>query len=162
MRSALFVALALTACSGEDRTPEGAARLFLRAVEEGNATEVYRLLAPSTQEALGKLLQLAGAQAGGGRRFKPEELLAVGQEPGHGEVSEVLVASINGDRARVRLISAKKKVEDSVELVRVGAVWRVLLPPGVTAPVATPASAPASRPASAPSTAPASAPLRRP
>ena len=153
------VMLILAACGGEDRTPVGAATLFLRAIDEGNASEVYRMLAPSTQEALDKLQQLAGAQAGVGRRFKPEELLAVGQEPGWGERRwKIGETSINGDRARVRLLSAKK-TEDYLELVRVGGVWRVLLPPGVTAPLAAPT--PATRPASsAPAPPPASRPAR--
>jgi hypothetical protein len=139
----------LAACGGEDRTPGGAVALFLRAIDEGNTSEVYRMLAPSTQEELGTLQRLAGAQAGVGRRFKPEELLAVGQEPGWGERRwKIGETSINGDRARVRLLSAKKQTEDHLELVRVGDLWRVLLPPRVTAPIAAPT--PATRPASAP------------
>jgi hypothetical protein len=148
------VTLFLAACSGEDRTPEGAAALFLRAIDEGNASEVHRLLAPATREALGRLQQLAGAQAGGARRFKPEDLLAVGQEPGWGERKwKIGDASVDGDRARVRVVSAKK-AEDRLELVRVGGVWRVLLSPRATAPLAAPM--PATRPSSAPASRPAS------
>jgi hypothetical protein len=152
-RALTAAVMLLAACGGEDRTPAGAVALFLRAIDEGNASEVYRMLAPSTQEELGKLQRLAGAQAGVGRRFKPEELLAVGQEPGWGDRRwKIGETSINGDRARVRLLSAKKQAEDHLELVRVGDVWRVLLPPRVTAPLAAPT--PATRPASSPATAP--------
>jgi hypothetical protein len=160
-RWAALTAMALAACGTEDRSPEGATRLFLRAVEEGRSAEVFRLLAPASQQALERMAQLANAQAGGARRFKPEDLLAAGQEPSRVE-GDATVIEVRGDRARVRISSAKtpragtattkKAVQhDELELLRVGDVWRVVLPASATAP---------RPPASAPSTLPASQPAR--
>lgn len=48
----LVVSLAVAGgCVGKDRTPEGAAELFLRAAQEGDAAEVYALLAPSVRRS---------------------------------------------------------------------------------------------------------------
>jgi hypothetical protein len=165
--AALTAALALGACGTEDRNPEGAARLFLRAVEEGKAAEVFRLLAPASQQALERMAQLANAQAGGARRFKPEDLLAAGQEPSRFE-GNVTVVEVREGRARVRISSTKTPragatpttktatQHDELALLRVGEVWRVVLPPSATAP-RSPASAP-----STPSTLPASQPTSSP
>lgn len=153
---ALAVALALSqvSCSSEERTPEGTARLLVRAIKEGDNEQAYDLLAPQTHKRLEQLADLATAQTGGRNKLKPQDLLI-------GNMSRLPVdpalqvkpRSVNGDRAEVELIGKKHKVRHVLRMVRIKGRWRVLLPedsltlPDPSAPVAGPATRPASRPA---------------
>ena len=145
----LSVGVVLPACAGEDRSPEGTAKLFLRAVSEGDTAEVFHLLDPDAQAMLIRLTALANAQTGGGEQLKPEQPLAAGQEPPHFETNEVQLVEIKGDSARVRLLSKKKGAGEVLSLIRVKGVWRVRLPSELlsTTPATRPAQAPASIPA---------------
>jgi hypothetical protein len=137
-------------CAGKDRSPQGAVELFLRAIQEGDSAEVYRLLAPSSQRELEQRAQLAKAQAAG-RAVKPQELLAVGRDPyRYGEISQIRSLGVEGDRARVEIADARRPgaPRETLALERVEGRWRVVLPR--PAPVEAPASAPATRPASQP------------
>jgi hypothetical protein len=124
----MIVAGLLGGCRGEDGTPEGTVRLFIRAAEESNAAEVYRLLAPGSREVLERQTQVANVQVGGGPRFRPEHLLAAGQALSRHEPSVVRVISVEGDKARVTVEDAKRQVKEVLDLVRVNGSWRVVMP----------------------------------
>lgn len=124
--AALLLA-ALGACNGEDRSPDGAVRKLVRSVDEGNAAEVYRLLAPESQRGLVERARIANAQVGGGQRFKPEDLLALGHVPPRHELAGVKLVREQGDRATVQL-SGKRGEREDVMLRKVEGHWRVILP----------------------------------
>jgi len=148
-------------CGGKDRSPQGAVELFLRAIQEGDAAEVYRLLAPSSQRELQQKAQLAKAQAAG-RVVKPQELLAVGGDHHREEIGQIRVIDVEGERARVEIGDAKIPggPREILMLERVEGRWRVVLPrPLSPMPADAPAPAPATRPASRPASQPSSRPL---
>lgn len=122
-----LLALGLTACSREDKTPDGAVRLLIRMIDEGNTSEAYRLLAPESQRALGERARIANAQTGGGQRFKPEDMLAIGQVPARHDLGGVKTVRIEGDRAKVQLES-KRGAREDLELRQVDGHWRVVVP----------------------------------
>jgi hypothetical protein len=141
---AVLLAPGAAGCGSKDRTPEGAVELFVRAAQEGDAAEVFRLLAPRCQQELQRKARLANAQAAG-RPFKPEDLLATGREVSRYEVTQIRTLSVQGDRARVEIADARKGVRESLELERVGESWRVVLPSPAAGAPSSPASAPASQ-----------------
>lgn len=144
LRLAVVLVPGAAACGGKDRTPEGAVELFVRAAQEGDAAEVYRLLAPRCQQELQRKARLANAQAAG-RRVNPEDLLATGREAPRYEVTQIRKLSVDGNRARVEIADARKGARESLELERVGEVWRVVLPSPAAGTASPPASAPASQ-----------------
>jgi len=119
--------VALVACGPRDTSPEGAVRQFLRATETGNTTAVVALLAPDSRKVIDQMVELATAQSGGHRRFKPEDLLAVAVEEPRYEAQHVEVVQLQGDRAIVRLEDAEGEAHEELHLVRVGGHWRVVL-----------------------------------
>jgi hypothetical protein len=128
---ALLCALTLSGCDQEDRTPEGAVQLFLKAVESGETEGVYKLLAPRTHQRLEALAKLASAQTGGRRKLKPVDLLVTGMDQVRTKRQAVAVSvvKIEGDRAKVKLVGGDGKQQQHVlELVRVGRRWRIVLP----------------------------------
>jgi hypothetical protein len=146
-RLALALAgLAAAGCRGKDRTPEGAAELFLRGTQEGDQAEVYRMLAPESQRELQERARVAQAQSGG-RVVKPEHLLAVGREMPRLEVNRIRPVSVQGGRAEVAIGNLRKGLQETLQLERVGDVWRVILPKPPPAPASQPATRPASVPA---------------
>jgi hypothetical protein len=122
--------LCAVGCGGPDRTPEGALRLFVKAVEDGNAAAAYRLLAPVSQRALGERARLANAHSGDGQRFKPEDMLAVGQNAARYDLAQAKVVRMDADgkRATMQLVSAKRGLREELELVLVDGAWRVVMP----------------------------------
>jgi hypothetical protein len=151
----MLLLLGLVGCGGEDRTPDGAVRFFLRTLEEGNPAAIYRLLGPAAQGELQRMAQLANAQVGGLHRFKPGDLIAAGQEPARHDVREVRLLKIEGERAQVLLLSSKKDTSEVIHLVRVNGQWRVEMSLART-PVTEPSSQPAASRPLAPTSAPAS------
>ena len=138
--------LVVAGCGGKDRTPEGAVELFLRAAQEGDAAEVYRLLAPSTQRELQQKARLAHAQAAG-RPVSPEHLLAVRPEIARPEVTRIHTVSIDGDRGSVEISNVRRAVRETLELERVGRHWRVHLPEPPQPPALAASRPAASQPA---------------
>jgi len=129
--SFLLLVLALLSCLGcqqEEQTPQGAALRFVRAANEGEAGDVFKMLDPAVQELLTKMSRLANAQSGGSQRYKPEDLLAVGQVPVALELTEVKVVKIeHGNRATVELVGSEK-MRQLLELVKIDKVWHIRLP----------------------------------
>lgn len=129
------LATLLGACASEESPKESVLR-FLRAVEESDREQVYKLLAPESQRLLGEIAAKANIHTGGGRRLVPQDLFAVGQERPASKIGELKVLEVKGDRARVQLetpITTKQKGVAAVkgevlELIRVDSVWRVKLP----------------------------------
>lgn len=166
----LFVSVALVlmlgACAPDDSTPEGAAKLFVRAVAMRDGPRMFELLAPDAQAKLKKMAELATAQTSGRRRFTAPELLAAGLDQPRYRLSRVQLAKVEGDRATVELLSAAEKERESLVMLRIDGRWRIVLPKGAMtvkraarSPERPPQSGPAPTSApSAPSTAPASAP----
>ncbi|MBW2736861.1 MAG: hypothetical protein JRH20_31135, partial [Deltaproteobacteria bacterium] len=72
------VVVSLVGCAPDDSSPEGAVKLFLRAVAMRDGPQMFELLAPVTQARLKKMAELATAQTSGRRRLAPDELLAAG------------------------------------------------------------------------------------
>ena len=129
-RSLSLAALLLAghaSCDGEERSPEGAVRRLVRSVDEGNASEVYNLLAPESQRALIERARIANAQVGGGQRFKPEDLLALGHVPPRYDLGSVKLVRSTGDRATVQL-TGKRGAREDLELRKLDGRWRILLP----------------------------------
>ncbi len=135
MRRCAALVLLLVACA-EEESPKECVQRFLRAVEEGDREQVYRLLAPSSQKQLAGIADKANTHTGGGRRLPPQDLFAVGQERPTAKIGELKVLEVKGDKARVQLKSLPKikgapsgveKIE-VLELVRIEGVWRILLP----------------------------------
>jgi hypothetical protein len=142
------VLLLLASCRPEDRTPEGAARLFLAAVQTSDTEALHRLIAPASRKKLAKLLHLANAQAGGPRKLKPKDLLVAGMNRlPTTKPMEAGKASVSGDRATVEVLVGKTAV-GRLDLVKEDGLWRVVLPEKALVPPEPGAS---SRPASQPS-----------
>jgi len=127
-RLLLLLLVVLAGCKQEASTPEAAVRAFVKAVEEGNRTEAYRLLAPASQQQLQTKANLANAQAGRGQHYKPSDLLAVGQEPPHEELNSIRTLRVEGDQAQVEIATSRSQKREVLSLVRVEKAWRVLLP----------------------------------
>ena len=150
----------LMGCRSEERSPLGAARKFVRAVESTDSQAIYGLLAPTTQAKLAELLHLAQAQAGGPRHLKAADLLVAGMyrlpltaSMELGQVKE------SGDRATVEILHRKKRIH-TLQLIRTEqGLWRVLLPDAALEPP-DPGAPAKSQPASQPT--PASNPANTP
>lgn len=141
-----FLVLTATAllggCTLNDRSPEGATRLFVEAVVSHKTDRVIELLAPATRKKVDALAKLASAQTGGRQHYKPEDMLVAGMQPplhNLGDSWEAAVQKEQGDRAEVRITSADKKHQQSFHLVRVGESWRVTLPDVLLGPLPQPA-----------------------
>jgi hypothetical protein len=124
---ALLALSLLAGCSSEERTPDGTVRRLIQLIDEGNLSEVYRLLAPDSQRALIERARIANAQTGGGQRFKPEDLLAIGQVPARHDLGGVKTVREAGDSATVQLQS-KRGAREDLELRKVDGRWRVVMP----------------------------------
>lgn len=149
MRALLALGVLLAGCTSLEDTPEGTARVLLRAIEAADDEKLLELLAPRTRKKLEELARLATAQTGGRNQIEPRDLLVVGMYGLPGERSpEVKGVKVQGDRARVQLLGPKK-VRRVLQLERVDGRWYVVLPDEMLRPPppAAPASAPSSRPA---------------
>lgn len=132
----------LGGCTINDRSPEGATRLFVEAIVSHKKDRVVELLAPATKKKVQALAKLASAQTGGRQRFKPEDILVAGMQPPLyklGDSWEVVVQKEQGDRAEVQITSADKKHHQTFQLERVGDHWRVTLPDELLKPLPQPA-----------------------
>jgi hypothetical protein len=133
--TAAALAALLTGCRAEDRTPGGAARLFLQAVETSDSEALEKLVAQASRKKLAELLHLANAQAGGPRKLKAKDLLVAGMNRlPTTDPLEAGKASVSGDRATVEVLEGKKSV-GRLDLVKTGGgLWRVVLPERALAP----------------------------
>ena len=117
-----------TGCGPSDRTPTGAVELFLQAVLMEQQQRVYELLHPGDQQQLTKLAQQANAQAGGGRRFEPHQMLDIGRSiigQGRGKLT---VVEQKAGRALVQVHGAKGKSSTRLSVIKVDRRWRIKLP----------------------------------
>lgn len=138
---ALLGTLLLGACTLSDRTPEGAVRLFVEAVQSGKSDDLLELLAPESRKQLEALAQLATAQTGGRHLFSPDELLVIGMKPPlHklGDSWKAEVTSEQGTRAEVRITSADNRHHQTFRLVHAQDRWRIVLPRDALAPLPNP------------------------
>ena len=126
---ALAATLALSSggCRDEDHSPEGAVRLLIQAVEELEAHKAYALLSSGTRKLLARRATLATEHTGGRRQLKPEELLLMGLDKIQLEADKIEVLEQTDQRARVKLVNSKKKVEEVLALVKEDGRWRVRL-----------------------------------
>jgi hypothetical protein len=125
----LLTAFFLAACSEDDEpsdeTPDGALKLFIRAMRVGDRENAYRLLAPDTQRQLQGLASQASQQIG--RTVEPAEMLAVERFALRWQLSGMSVRA-SGDRATVIVQGSGDTERAEVETVRVDNRWRVALP----------------------------------
>jgi hypothetical protein len=139
---AVLGAAALLGCNSDpdDRTPAGALRLFVGAMERSDRDvraleDAYRLLAPEAREALRARAERAESLAG--REMAPWDMLVQGRfrlrVPIDGQ--DALVERIDGDRAVVVVQGDDGVPRAEVPMVREGDRWRVHLDiPPVTRP----------------------------
>jgi len=118
-------------CQQRDQAVEDAVRAFLRAAAIGDDQQVYALLTPETQRALQSQAKLASAQTGGRQRFAAQSLLAASLTPPRHHLGHIEVLSVEGDRARVKLIDSTGKASEQWSLLRVEGGWRIELPEAV-------------------------------
>jgi hypothetical protein len=126
----LLVVLALLACEAESTDPEGVVRQFIGAVERGDEEEVIRLIDPASRNRLEEMARRANAHAGGGKRFRPRDFIAVGQEVPGVPLAGIKKIREGADRSEVELIGEKGGRREVLELLRVKGAWRVVLPSG--------------------------------
>lgn len=125
---ALAAALATTACPSRERTPEGAVKAFLQAVEVGRLNKVYEMLDPGSQKRLQDLAKMAEDQTGGRRKTKPEEMLVAGMAKARFRPGEMKTLTEDAHVARVKVHSGDKKRHEIFTLNRHEGRWRVVLP----------------------------------
>jgi hypothetical protein len=116
----------------DDRTPSGALRLFVTAMERSEhdaraLEDAYRLLAPDAREALAERARRAESLAG--REMKPADMLVQGRFRVRVPVSDrgELVERVEGDRAVVVVPGAGETGPVEVPMVKDGDRWRVVL-----------------------------------
>jgi hypothetical protein len=131
----LCVAVCFAGCSTatDDRTPSGAVRLLLRAVEHlerdpMKMDTVVRLLSPRTQSELAARAELASTLSG--RTFRPHDMIPAGRvflryAP---RTVRPLTERVSGLRATVTVHGSQPHEVATFHLVRVGSAWRVDIP----------------------------------
>jgi len=123
-----LVSAALSGCSREDNTPQGAVKAFMTAVASIESGKAYALLAGVTREALKTRAAEASRHTGGRNQLKPEDMILLGLVQSIHEVSNVEVVSESETRAKVRLTGGgKKPTVEELTLVKEEGGWRILL-----------------------------------
>ena len=135
VRNGLLVSVLLLSCQ-RGQSPEDTVRAFLRAAAGGERDKIFALLSPEDQRALADQARLATAQAGGGRRFEPQDLLASSLTKSEHDAAQIEPVSQQSDRAKVRVRSAKG-VAEIWQLLRIKGRWRVVLPKAAPSTSAT-------------------------
>ena len=132
--AAAVIALLTSGCPGDrptDETPDGALRLFLEAMDQGDRNGAYELLAPETRHELERRAAEASRQAH--HQLEPAEMIAVERYAVRWEISRLTPAE-HGDRAVVTVTRSEESQRAEVELRREDGHWRVILPLGDAPP----------------------------
>lgn len=128
----VLVFAAACARISSDRTPSGALKLFLEAMSETQddpsaRARAYALLAPESRDRLAARSRLAAALSN--RRFEPSDMLVEGRyrlrfSP---RESRGFEERINGDRAIVVVLGARRGERAEVPMVNENGHWRVFI-----------------------------------
>ena len=118
--------LALLALGGCNRpsydTPVQAYQSFHRAVQRGEQKAAYSALSQPTQEALQKRAQAVAQASGGTVKAEPQSFFFANVPP-PADVTEVTLASEEGDMATISVVSSNGKSQ--VRMVRESSGWKV-------------------------------------
>ena len=131
-----LLVLAATACGGEAKTPEAAAKAFIEAAQRGNTEQLLPLLESAAANRLQTAAERASHHVGGRRTISAHEMLQIVDVDPMLRIARVEVISSSESAAQVRLFGSQEQTAE-LSLVFEDDAWRVQIPTP-TAPVKTP------------------------
>ncbi len=134
--AALAILLPATACGGEAKTPEAAAKAFIEAAQRGNVEQLLPLLESAAANRLQTAAERASHHVGGRRTISAHEMLQIADVDPMLRIARVEVISSSESAAQVRLYGSQEQTAE-LSLVFEDDAWRVQIPTP-TAPVKTP------------------------
>lgn len=128
---ALAAAVLGRGCGVTEPGPDAAVRSLVQAARAGDRKAVWRMLTPSTQQALEERAKKATDLVGSSTRYTALDLISIGSSEDVPPPVDIRTVSRAGDRATVEIGGP---TPERIDVVRVDGRWKIDLPAYYTSP----------------------------